>query len=70
MSVGLEIAIEKRCEDKVSAKYVFRVREGRGGLVAPDATGRAGTVKVIKTTGEVVLEEPCPDDTGDVHGQP
>lgn len=64
MSVGLEIAIEKRLEDELKAEYMFLVRAGCGGFAVPNATGRPGRASVSKKTGDVVLEEPCPDDTG------
>ncbi|XXT18987.1 hypothetical protein WME94_53065 [Sorangium sp. So ce429] len=64
MSVGLEIAIEKRVENDVKVEYTFLVREGRGGFAVPNATGRPGRASISKATGDVALEEPCPDDTG------
>ncbi len=66
MSVGLEIAIEKHLEDEAKVEYTFLVREGRGGFAVPNATGRPGTVSISKTTGEVLLEESCPDDKGEL----
>ena len=66
MSVGLEVAIEKSHEDEAEVEYVFFVREGRGGLVVPNATGRRGRVGLSKATGDIALREPCPDDSGEV----
>jgi hypothetical protein len=66
MSVGLEVAIEKNREDEAEVEYTFFVREGRGGLAVPNATGRPGRVRLSKATGDVALKDPCPDDSGEV----
>lgn len=66
MSIGLEIAIEKSREDEAEVEYKFFVREGRGGLAVPYATGRPGTVSLSRATGDVALRDPCPDDSGEV----
>lgn len=66
MSVGLEIAIEKCGENDTEVEYRFLVREGRGGLVVPRPTARAGGVIIAKSTGHVTLKTPCPDDAGEV----
>lgn len=62
MSIGLEIAIEKTEETDASVRYRYVVREGRGGLVVPAPTERAGCVALDKSTGEVHLDTPSPDD--------
>lgn len=64
MSIGLQIAIEKSKETDTDAEYVFLVREGRGGLAVPNATGRPGRVRILKATGEVTLIDACPDEIG------
>lgn len=62
MSLGLEVAIEKTEESDETVGYRFFVRKGRGGVVAPESTGRPGLLRLSKNTGDVALEEPCPDD--------
>ena len=66
MSIGLQIAIRRTDNDDDSTVYQFFVREGRGGLAISDPTGRAGSVRLMKPTGDVVLVEPCPDDHDDI----
>jgi hypothetical protein len=66
MSIGLQIAIRQTDNNDDSAVYEFFVRPGRGGLALGETTGRPGTVRLTKATGEVVLVEPCPDDRDDI----
>lgn len=65
MSVGLEIAIEKRSETDHEVAYAYFVRSGRGGLMVAAPTEAPGRVTISKATGDVALREACPDD---VHG--
>ncbi len=62
MSVGLEIAINKVAEGDDYADYGFSVPEGKGGLAVRHPSGRAGIVRISKTTGSVELQRKCPDD--------
>ena len=62
MSTGLEIAIKRLGDTEASVEYAFWVKEGRGGFVVPDATGRPGKVIVTKATSSMTLVEACPDD--------
>lgn len=62
MSTGLEIFIEKIAEDERSVEYRYLVRPGRGGFYLAAPTGAPGRARLLKSTGEVLEVEPCPDD--------
>jgi len=62
MSVGLEVSLEKVRESAQVAEYKFFVRPGNGGLAVGSATGAPGFASIEKTTGQIELQQECPDD--------